>query len=283
MASSSADFLPGQHKTLSFLRLPSEIRNAIYRAVLLLPEPIELYPNLGVGSVEHLNSLVSKLPDYESFTSSKLIDALKRREGSLKVHEFFLLQKDLLHISTDLAVGLLRTCRQIRDEALDIFYGDNSWKFSYDKDWHHLNRFLLTIGPRARSRIRDLTVWAPFARDPIEGHGLAINFDRPENHPKLHVVKVPDCHEGLLDCRCQRSVYEMLMQDKTLERIRFVVPGSYMVYDLDGSKTIPNDFSPKITVEFLPGAYVSKEMNVEVFTSRGVSLSSFHEDELERT
>lgn len=266
-----------------FLELPSEIRNHIYYTALVIQEPVELCPAVGVNSARDMSSLFRRFPAFASLATPKLMDDLERRQDSLKHDETFRLQKDLLHIRKTLAVGLLRTCRQIYDEAMGIFYAENSWQFSYDRSWHLLYRFLMTIGARARSYIQNLTIWAPFAADPMEGHGMFLPMFPVKNHPKMQMVKRLRCKVRGQKCRCWRSVFYIFMCEKTLKNIKFVVPSAYCVYDIDGRRTVPHGFMPKITLDIQPGGLVDESLNVEDFTSRGVSLSLLPSDPFGRT
>lgn len=73
----------------------------------------------------------------------------------------FRLQSSLQYVRQRLAVQLLAVCCQIYDEAARYFWGCNTWRFCDDQEWDVLLRFLLNIGPNARSMIQKLEALAP--------------------------------------------------------------------------------------------------------------------------
>lgn len=281
-----------KRRTMSFLELPAEIRNQIYDLALIKDAPMNLCP-LFTTSVNNsiMREVVSVLSEYEDFRTSKVTRDIERREQSFKPSgSSFRLQKDLLYVRKQLAPGLLQTCRQIHSEAAGVFYSGNTWQFLYDEDWHLFFRFLDTIGPINRALIKNLEVYAPLAEGPIPDEGLAASIDCPtRNHPKLHMVKTPHCgykrgcekcYYGRRGCcDCKRKTFELLMREKTLEKIKFVVPRAFCVYDLDffDCPKIPQGFLPKITLEFVPGAFLSRgisyELSVKDFTDQGVCIA----------
>jgi len=153
-----------------FLNLPTELREQIYYYVLVRPIPIDLWP-------------------------------LKYKYGPPST-PVIRLQEDLLFVRKEMATGLLTTCRQLYNEAGDIFWSRNTFRFSGDIEWFGARRFLGQIGPRALSRIQSLELFAPLA----DAHCLEKssshqrNYDRmiefyvsprtAKNMPKMHMIKV---------------------------------------------------------------------------------------------
>ena len=216
---------------------------------------------------------------------------LQRRERSLKHFvSSFRLQKDLLYVRQQLAPGLLQTCRQIHTESAGYLYSCNIWQFSHDEDWNLFFRFLITIGPQNRALIKNLEVYAPLIKNfsayaPVDGlphklgDFLAYNGMHSKNHPKMQMTKTPHCDQGRGCCDCDMiTTFELLMREKTLERIKFVVPRGSCVYPLDrgvygGYQVCWHSFSPKVTLAFLPGAVLSRtysKLSIKDFTDRGV-------------
>lgn len=70
-------------------------------------------------------------------------------------------QHNLNYVCKEMAIGMLATCKQINGEATMLFWRENTFRFSSDFDWRGLRRFLISIGPEARSRIRSLEVSPP--------------------------------------------------------------------------------------------------------------------------
>ena len=189
-----------------FLRLPAEIRIMIYQYALIRNQPIDLWPHLYHGTLE---SGSTDLP-------------IELQENPLKIRH----QESLTYVRKQMSTGLLGTCRQIYAEAVMFFWAENLFKFSGRSGWQGLLRFLLTIGPAARSRIRRLDVHAPiYMRWPIKDKdGKDLN-GRSKNLPKMHMVKIPQ--ENHLDTVAKQRVCAILEQDRTLEELNFVIPADF--------------------------------------------------------
>jgi hypothetical protein len=153
-----------------FLELPFEIREQIYYYVLVRPIPIDLWP-------------------------------LKYKQGPPN-GPIFRLQEDLLYVRKEMATGLLTTCKQLYDEAGNIFWSRNTFRFSGDIEWFGARRFLGQIGPRALSQIQSLELFAPLADahclDTYSFHeryrnrilDFYTNAREAKNMPKTHMIKV---------------------------------------------------------------------------------------------
>ena len=111
------------------LDLPAEIRNAIYRYILVLQEPIELAP------------LAWSRP-------------LKQRLLNLLLTRY---REDIIP-----RLSLLRTSSQLHGEGSSIFYGENQFRFSNAKGWYVLSSFLHTIGPRNQALVKTIAVHTPW-------------------------------------------------------------------------------------------------------------------------
>lgn len=190
-----------------FLKLPAEVRIMIYKNALITDQPIDLWPHL-----------------YHMDTDSSSSDEITKKllENDLKVR----LQESLTYVRKQMATGLLGTCRQVYREAAMYFWADNTFKFSGRSGWQGLLRFLLTIGPEARSRIRRLDVHAPvYMRWPIKDKdGKDLN-GRSKNLPKMHMIKIPQ--ENHLDTVAKQRVCAIIDQDRTLEELNFVIPAEF--------------------------------------------------------
>lgn len=159
----------------------------------------------------------------------------------------FRLQTDLLHVRKELSTGLLGTCVQDYTGAADYFWRNNTWRFSDGDYWRGVYRFLLTIGPRARSRIQSLDVLAPFAWRP-DPYGHADR--RFKNHRKMHRAKIWHDDRPLgLDRRDQ--VFALLMEEKSLHSLNRLVPAQFKLDKLSEDDCcwpgfVPLDFLPRI-------------------------------------
>ncbi|KAG6991446.1 hypothetical protein G7Y79_00052g087860 [Physcia stellaris] len=265
----------------SFLNLPPELRNRIYQAALIKPGHINLCPSEHIiHDVEGMERLAYHIQGFESFSSPKLLDELRVREQDMEKvpWDLFRVQHDLLYVREELAVGLLRTCRQVYREAVDFFWAGNTWCFPDDIQWHLLFRFLSTIGSNARARIKGLEVLAPMVEDPVSGVFKRLPV---KNHPKLRMA-TPCRRDMILDyCDCRAKTFDLLMLERTLEKITFVVPPWCRIYTLNdsqGERKVPQGFLSKVSVVVESGALVSDKLSVEDFTSQGVRehfLSTF--------
>lgn len=254
---------------MRFLSLPSEIRNQIYEYALVKSEPINLCPSVE-GRYENMVNLFDNSTALERhfrlfknvYLPSELMTRFTKFDGRPAL---FRLQRDLFYIRKKLAVGLLRTCRQIYSEAAAYFWAGNLWKFEQDYDWRILLRFLLTIGPRPRSHIRHLAVPAPMPEHLLAMHYPVSERETAKNHPKLHMTKAPHAwtHTAF------KAVFKLFMQERSLESIDFLVPASFYAGGFDpfqflrapwnqGHATkmiLPKGFLPKVKVIIEPSDY----------------------------
>lgn len=134
-------------------------------------------------------------------------------------------QRDLEVIRKELAPGLLTTCSQVRIEAMSFFWGGNSFAFTGNGGWQGLLRFLLTIGPDVRRFIKQLQVSVPSGVEYWSGHNHnAKNHSyldsRSKNHPKLHMVKIPNQDE----LSAVRQVVDIMLQDNAVRSLTLSVP-----------------------------------------------------------
>ena len=140
-------------------------------------------------------------------------------------------QASLTYVRKELAAGLLGTCHQVYKEAAMYFWSDNLFRFPGRSGWQGLLRFLLTIGPAARSHIKRLDVHAPmYMRWPNKADDDRDLNGYSKNWPKMHMVKIPP--EDHTDHAAAQRVCTILAQERTLEEINFVVPASFRNGDM---------------------------------------------------
>ena len=220
--------------TSKFLLLPGEIRTAIYRAALVKPDAIDLWPSKWITNIEQFDDLVARL-DKKKATGYAIRD-----------------QHALRYVRQELAVGLLGTCRQVRMEANRIFWCENQFRFSADFEWIGLRRFLTTIGPGARSLITKLEVAPPHIICLVNQlDDMSSFYDKPKgkNHPKLKMAKLyterknthwrRHCYDVSTNDNFQ-FVSHMLHEERTLQQLHMVVPSGWKirtVFDI-----LPGDF-----------------------------------------
>lgn len=207
-----------------FLKLPGEIRTLIYRATLVKNTPIDLWPHKFIRENRAHPELLERLQ--KTTKDDRLIAAILVRD-----------QHDLNYVRKEMAIGLLSTCKQINREATLLFWRENAFHFSSDFDWHGLRRFLIAIGPEARSRIRSIEVSPPgWASDEtyqiIDGQQCMApsNTVSARNHPKMHMPKalhVLDYEDNF------RFVCEVLCSEQTLQRLKLVIMENWQLDRLD--------------------------------------------------
>ncbi|KAK4502305.1 hypothetical protein PRZ48_005730 [Zasmidium cellare] len=112
-------------KSVTFLDLPGEIRNRIYRLALVFDEPFELVPKAGGSKRAPGRALVACKKQFA------------KSLGPRKV---------------------LRVNKQVNKEASDIFYGENRFCFTAVVGWQVLRGFMATIGKDNAARLRKITV-----------------------------------------------------------------------------------------------------------------------------
>ena len=114
---------------LRFLDLPPEVRNEIYRQALTFKDGIDLAPkSTGIQG--------------NGF-------AWKQRR---KHYRYEILPR----------LKLLRTNKQVYEEAASIFYGENEFRFTNGKGWYVLSAFLRTIGQQNCGRLRSIAIHVPW-------------------------------------------------------------------------------------------------------------------------
>lgn len=204
-------------------KLPGEIRNEIYKLVLVSPTPIDLCPVKYAYKIEGWKKNQELQKRYLAFQNSDSAKVVHRHNRPTKVA--FRLQSGLLRVRKHLAVALLATCRQIFYEAASYFWGDNVWRFSGDRHWEVLRRFLLSLGPTAKPRIRKLSVVAPTWQTKE-----ALPTDARwhiKNHPKLHMAKLYHSNHKRSLRPNLLIVWELLAQGNWLPKLDLIVPAGY--------------------------------------------------------
>ncbi|KIM97066.1 hypothetical protein OIDMADRAFT_147668 [Oidiodendron maius Zn] len=215
-----------------FLNLPAEIREQIYYAALVRPTPIDLWP------MEYAQDPIT--------------------------NQILRLQEDLAFVRKEMATGLLTTCKQIFQEASNIFWSKNTFRFSGDIEWFGARRFLGQVGPRALSQLQSLELFAPLA----DAHCLdTSSFDgslypkriefysnarEAKNRPKMHMVKARkgpwmerfparhihrrrlDAHTNFVLTRNVEHVCHLLDVAKASVELKLILPRGFGLNRVDG-------------------------------------------------
>ncbi|KAL5329457.1 hypothetical protein ACEPPN_002969 [Leptodophora sp. 'Broadleaf-Isolate-01'] len=116
----------------TFLDLPRELRDRIYYHALVLPDPIT------VCSMEYDWTPISK-------------------DGKISLVETVTLDTSN-PTNMPPALGMLSCNRQLVTEAVAIFYGFNTFRFTGYETWQPMYEWLRMIGDKARAHLRNLTI-----------------------------------------------------------------------------------------------------------------------------
>ncbi|KAF2436715.1 hypothetical protein EJ08DRAFT_654902 [Tothia fuscella] len=223
-----------------FLNLPGEIRMLIYRAALLSLIPLDLAPNRLISHHPTDGTLETRLCKAKYQGPRPHTQQVSRR-----IHQFRDLE-DLRYIRQEMAIALVQTCKQVNREAKNIFWTENTFRFSADFNWTILRRFLTTIGPEARSRLRCLDVVLPGNQhrhlDPADWSSFNLTH---KCHPTLHMTKLLPFQRGYSGGRGKpwednvRFVCATLEMEQTLKDIRIVIPDGFTMHELPPSQEEP--------------------------------------------
>ena len=213
-----------------FFDLPPEVRSRVYRAALVNPTPIDLCPLRYAQRRHDIDRDASMHQRYYKYMTSNC----PPRDGSSwhlnrSVKVAFRIQNSLRDVRTGLVVQILAVCCQIYNEAAPYFWTRNTWRFSYDLDWEYVLRFLLTIGPNARSMLQEIEIIVPHTIPRPTADNLPQILPREKNwrvknHPKLHMVKCSYKYG-----ECYNAVWNIWMQERSLQRLKLVVPRQWKI------------------------------------------------------
>ena len=120
-----------------FLNLPGEIRMQIYRVALIRSTPIDLWPRAYIENPEDNPLLAPRIAKARDKFHGE-----HRDNGDAHIPTFRR-QDDLQFVRKEMAVGLLATCKQIYNEAANLFWRDNTFRFSSDMEWFGVRRSLV--------------------------------------------------------------------------------------------------------------------------------------------
>ncbi|KAF2673582.1 hypothetical protein BT63DRAFT_467116 [Microthyrium microscopicum] len=185
---------------LDFMAFPGEIRNMIYKELLVLPEPIKLrnafsqkkssslnrhpsrsltYRAWSEKNLERLNYVLSSEPEVNVKTDYQgkwMLDPYNP-EGESFLDKQAQSGKSGAHAAISsghrIFVQILRTSKVVHDEASSLLYGLNQFQFfhtslhglfqdGFEKEWNVLELFLRTIGEHNVNHMRHLMICYPY-------------------------------------------------------------------------------------------------------------------------
>lgn len=144
-------------------------------------------------------------------------------------------QHGLRFIRKQLAAGLLRTCKQLHNEAAAIFWRENHFRFSGQDCWQGLLRFFLTIGRSARQFITSLDVGLGYERNTEWNSEKYTEYHRRtldgscKNDPKLHMAKFPP--EMQDQEKCFREICKIMVGDGAIKHLNLIVTAGTTLED----------------------------------------------------
>lgn len=115
------------------------------------------------------------------------------------------------------------------------------------------------------------------ADEPTVGSSPRLRKLLIKSHPEPRMGRPCPCDMRLDNCDCRARTFELLIREKTLEKITFLVPRRYCIWQLDdiyGEKIYPQGFLPKVSVVVEPAAFLGFSLTVEDFTNQGVRETS---------
>lgn len=236
----SSSSSPATRQESPFLRLPGEIRTLIYRAALLSRTPLDLCPDKFINDPASEPSMEARI------SKSKYLGPRPRNRWTSQRAYLFRDLEDLKYIREEMAVAFLQTCKQVNREATMIFWRENTFRFSADFSWLVLRRFLVTIGPAARSRLRTLDIVPPG-----NGYGIVEKTNRSsfnnthKCHPTLRMTKLlpfERCYAYSFHWEDNvRFVRSILAMEETLKELRLVINDGFTFNELPAAyETFPS-------------------------------------------
>lgn len=187
-------------KPFRLLDLPSEVRNQVYRDILVLDQPIELAPK-STG---------------------------KHNSRAHDVH-----MKRFKHVIMP-RLHLLSTNRAVHAEATSVFYGENEFRFSNIEGWYILSSFLKTIGPDNAGLIRSIAVHVPWYGKALDNRhdGLPESINKMKGMKCLldsMGLKYPWSWATFQKEACIKRVKQIFEGAGKLESVAYILPDSYIL------------------------------------------------------
>lgn len=225
-----------------FLNLPGEIRQKIYNLALISHFPIDLWPRdlIPKSATDDDPVLTTRIAKYHA----------KREQAAWSNTEpAFRHQTGLVFVRKHLSLALLSTCRQIQREAGEIFYAENTFRFSGDVHWFGIRRFLGHLTIRQLKLLRRIEVFIPMATPktycdlgPIflgesESDKLILWWmasRNSKNHPKMRMGG-----SGKLDQRERESRSQWLDLERNIDFVKWRLEQAADLHELELKFVLP--------------------------------------------
>ncbi|KAF2265483.1 hypothetical protein CC78DRAFT_567543 [Lojkania enalia] len=198
---------PHTGKTFPLMELPVELRLGVYRYILVQNDPIELWPHVKNNTMYCANNYRR-----QGFREYRSLNSVRR---------------------------LLRVSSVVNEEASQIYYGENQFRFSGINGWMVFSAFLYTIGPRHSRFLTHITIHVPFPGRDYLALPTSVNHILNERicqfRPQQHIhfgtairrygLKIPDIwtYDGSIrDCVSKLTT-------SNLRTFRLVLPPTYYI------------------------------------------------------
>lgn len=160
---------------MSLLELPYELRAIVYRELLVLEHPIELWAETGIA--------------LKSQRHSRVNGAILRRA---------------FKPGGDSNLGFLRLNKLINFEAAEIFYGENKFRFPGTNGHMVAFAFVTKISKHSLDLIKNISIAAPF---PNSNRGMYGENWNPSSWSRVHEIYNRMAFPYPWTTRCDRKRY----------------------------------------------------------------------------
>ena len=227
-------------KAFPLLDLPAEVRNQIYRDVLVLDQATELDPKSTKGKRHDL-----------------VVQARHNKRYRYDVQP---------------RLRVLRVNKQVHREASSIYYGENEFRFTNVSGWYILSSFLLTIGPDNVHLLRSITIHVPWPGDTRDG----VTF--PESRNQMMYMQTRLSKMGLRfrrrwhefnEIASMRRCKKLLETSGKLTSLKLVLPDSYELESTNWSHPIAKSGRIREIQEFLDSSKFPAGLQVTLVRLHG--------------
>ncbi|KAK5113299.1 hypothetical protein LTR85_010916 [Meristemomyces frigidus] len=187
---------PSKTPNKGFLHLPGELRNTIYESVLTLNKPVEFLPIKSQGT--------NKAP-YRAYEY-----AVQRPKKFLPLLRF------------------LRLCRTVSQEASDVFYGVNEFRFTGSCGAYFLRAFMETIGPANTASLRKITLPIHWPGNSTESNDMYGRWTLEEIGRNLHRRNLQQ-HDNAAAIRAFSDCIRSFEEAGKLTDLTLVLPYAFSV------------------------------------------------------
>lgn len=203
---------PRKDTCFPFEQLPKPAQARILTLLLVSNQPIEIdftwlrtFVNgharlpTATQTIEHESGTYHVPISWNKLTSDVSLMQDDMRPFQFAVEERAIKTRKTKAPCRGLTTSLLRVSKSVHDQAAQVFYGLNTFAFPWRTSaWMQLESFLVTIGPKNVSHLRNIRTYVPLWHRGIQEdfvEGAVIDLTSPVS--RLAVIK-PPAHDRLL-------------------------------------------------------------------------------------